>query len=60
MVNGWNKFLGKNLKIVFDDGQGVSIKAGILKEVTDDYLLIRTSQGEQAISLHRIVRTEVL
>lgn len=60
MVNGWSKFLGKNLKIVFDDGANASIKVGILKEVSDEFLIIKTSQGEQIIATSRIVRVEVL
>jgi hypothetical protein len=57
-VNGLvlKDFLGKNVKIVFDDGVSVKIKEGKLLGSDDNYIYI---EGE-AINNNKVIRWEVV
>jgi len=59
--NKLNELLGKRLKIIFDDGGNwPSHKEGILDDYTDDFFMLSTSTGQQAVARHKIIRWEVL
>lgn len=58
--NGWKKFEGKQVKVVFDDGKQVSVKEGTFLNATKEYLLIICKNKDEAISTSRIIRIELL
>ena len=56
---GWTNYIGKQVSIVFDDGQNISTKTGRLIEATDSFVKINTNGSEQLIMANRIVRVEL-
>ena len=57
-INGWERFLNFRVKLVFDDGSKITIKFGNLTSVSDDFLFILTSEGEEGINKDKVVRIE--
>ena len=56
--NGMDRFLNCKVKIVYDDGNHVTIKFGILIDYAEDFLFLSTSEGEQTINKMKIIRVE--
>jgi len=56
---GWTNYIGKQVSIIFDDGQNISTKTGQLIEATDSFVKINTNGIEQMIMANRIVRVEL-
>lgn len=57
----WNDFIGKDLKIIFEDGDNhVSKKEGVLMGVTETHLFLRTEYKKEGVLLSKIVRLEVI
>jgi len=56
---GWTNYIGKQVSIIFDDGQNISTKTGCLIEATDSFVKINTNGIEQMIMANRIVRVEL-
>lgn len=59
-MEGWTKFIGRNVKIVFDDSKNASIKLGKIISANDSYIFLETDYGEEVIAISRIVRLELL
>ena len=60
MASSWKEFIGKRVKIVFDDGRQIAIKEGTLLNATKEYIMIKSKDTEEAISTNRLVRIELL
>lgn len=59
-MNGWQRFVGRKVKLVFDDFRTGSVKTGLVKEANEDYILLKTDYcDEEAIATSRIVRVEL-
>jgi hypothetical protein len=53
--------LGKRVKLVYDDGNRVTIKFGILKEADDDFISLEVDNGSiEIIPTQRVIRIEIL
>ena len=54
-----SKFLDKEIVILFNDGEGVKRKQGILKSTSADGILVTEDTGREIfIPIRRIVRVE--
>lgn len=52
------KYLGKQVKVAFDDGQSVSIRIGIFRGIDGGLLILDTTDGVQSINRTRVIRIE--
>jgi len=56
----WEDIIGKNLKIIFEDGENhISKKEGILTGITATHLFLRTEWKKEGILLSKIIRFEI-
>jgi hypothetical protein len=62
MADGWLKFIGKNVTLVFDDSSGrESFRRCFLEDLDDKYATIRTDgKSSEAIPKERIIRIEIM
>jgi hypothetical protein len=51
-----NHFLNKNVKVIFDDGDKITMRVGKLISVDDVFLYVEN----EAISIKNVVRVEVV
>lgn len=59
-MEAWKNFIGKELKIIFEDGEAhTSKKEGKLTSFTDKHLFLETYRGLEVILLEKIIRVEV-
>ena len=58
IINGWEKFYGSRVKLVFDDGSKITIKFGILNSISQDFIFICGNEGEEAVNKSKVVRVE--
>lgn len=57
---GVGKFLNKSVKVVYSDGQRVSVKHGVLQEDDGKFLIVDSREtGLIKISWSRVVRLEL-
>ncbi|MHA1853761.1 MAG: hypothetical protein ACTSUF_09695 [Candidatus Heimdallarchaeaceae archaeon] len=60
-MEGWKEHIGKKLKVIFDDGQQVSFKIGILTGFNETHLFLRNEKRQtEGINIERVIRFEVL
>ena len=60
-MDQWKKFLNKNLKLIYEDGENhLSQKIGYCSEINDTHLILEFNGQTQAILLSKITRIEVL
>ena len=59
MDSEWNNYINKKVKTVYDDGNRITTKKGILKNVGKSFLILKTEEGDEAISTSRIIRMEL-
>ena len=52
--------VGKKVKIVFDDGEKVNYRDGMLISQSELFFELRTDKGTELIPVARVVRIEVL
>jgi hypothetical protein len=50
--------VGKNLKIVYNDGEAISVKVGLVESVDATFVYFFSNGRSQAIALAAIVRFE--
>jgi hypothetical protein len=61
MMEQWNDLIGKDLKIIFEDGENhYSNKTGTLIGVTETHLFLRTEYKKEGVLLSKIIRFEVM
>jgi hypothetical protein len=53
-------WIGKKIKIIFYDGKKVNSKVGILNNLTKDFVYLMLSDSEEAISVDKIIRMELM
>jgi hypothetical protein len=53
-------WIGKKVKVIFYDGEKVNSKIGILKNQTDEFIYIQLYDSEEAISLDKVIRMELV
>lgn len=51
-------YLKKRIKLIYDDGNRITTKRGILISV-NDFIVIKTEEGDEAISRDRVIRMEL-
>ncbi len=51
--------VGKNVKIIWDDGNKILIKEGLVLQLSKIFISIQTKEKEEMIPLGRIVRIEM-
>jgi len=57
----WKELMGKEIKIIFEDGENhYSKKEGLLIEVTTTHVIIKNSSKVEAFNLTKILRVEVI
>ena len=50
---------GRLVKVIFNDGERVNSKTGILKKQNSKFVFIEVSGTEEAISVDKIIRMEL-
>jgi hypothetical protein len=58
-MEGWKKFLNKEIVIFYDDGVQVSKKIGNLVSFNEKFLHLKISDSEVLIPINRVVRIEI-
>lgn len=53
-------YVGKRIKIIFDDGNKIVTKFGKLQSNDQNFLVFRSELGEEVVPINRIIRLEVL
>jgi len=53
-------FIGKRVKIVYDDGNRVVTKFGVLQNSDANFLSFKSEIGSEIVPIARIIRLEVL
>lgn len=53
-----DQLLNKQIKVIFDDGEHVTFKIGILTKIDSSFIFLNSNSD--AIALSRIIRCEVL
>jgi hypothetical protein len=57
----WNYLINKKVKLIYEDGNShFSKKEGIILEVTQTHILLKTSYSTEAVNLTKILRVEEL
>jgi ribosome maturation factor RimP len=57
----WNSLIGKELKIIFEDGDNhVSKKEGKFVDTTDTHIILEVNGKTEGISKSKIIRFEVI
>ena len=57
-MGDYSELIDKTVAIIFDDGNAITKKVGILKTISPDYIQIFEKNSLQLIPTHRIVRIE--
>lgn len=57
MVGLMDEFVGKKIKLVFDDQRGGSVREGILTGINEHFVILNRME---AIPLRKIIRMEVV
>lgn len=51
--------IGRKVKVIYDDGSGITIKLGVLRSVDSNLVVIENSQGKnEGISMLKFIRVE--
>ena len=57
----WKEFLGKKVKVIFEDGQSHFVKkVGFLSEITPSHFILLNDGLPEALNIQKILRVEVL
>ena len=55
----WKEFLGKHIKLIFEDGENhFSKKVGKVVEINDTHILLLINSKHEAINLSKVLRIE--
>ncbi len=54
------QFISKRVKIIFDDGQDIKRKEGILKGFDETFIFLEANEEIEALARDRVVRIEFL
>lgn len=56
--NPFLKFVGKQVKVFFDDGSSVRYKPAILEDFNSEFLFLKVGNESEAIAVSKIIRIE--
>lgn len=57
-MDGWENLINKNIKVIFDDGRDGAQRFGLLIEVNETIIILRTKTKTEGIAKDRIIRLE--
>lgn len=53
-------WVGKKVKVIFDDGVKINSKIGILQNQFGEFVFLKLNNNEEAISVKKIIRMELI
>lgn len=59
VIKMWEEHLNSIISVIYDDGNRIVTKTGKLTSIDEQFLIIQTQEGSEAISKSRIIRIKL-